>query len=179
MAVTEPPPTVVPVQWPDEATRREELAAAGVPRLLLVAPGARPPASWSVDEDWIQADAASEERAHREATLRRRLDLVADPPPRPHCGLVVDEDGLARRDGRWVALSDLEVRLLQALLRRPGRCIPRPELLAAAWPGEARPDRAVDGAIRRVRAKVAPLGVRIHGITGVGYLLEVASGPAA
>ena len=40
-------------------------------------------------------------------------------------------------------------------------------------PGEAREDRAVDGAVRRARTKLRDLGVEIHGITGVGYLLEV------
>lgn len=171
------PPVVIPVHWPEEANRRRELAAAGIPRLLLVAPGAAPPSEWEVDEDWIALGATSDEQAHREATIRRRLALVAEPPAGPHCGVAVDEDGLARRDGLWVALSELEVRLVRPLLVESGHCVSRARLLDAGWPGEARMSRAVDGAIRRLRAKLRPLGVRIHGITGAGYLLEVGPSP--
>jgi Transcriptional regulatory protein, C terminal len=166
------PVDVVALRWPEDAARRVQLAAAGVPRLLLVSPGATPPRRWAVDEDWVAAGASVEERGQREATVRRRLELLADPPRRDRCGVVVDADGLVRREGRWVALSDLEVRLVRPLLDAAGRCVSRAELLAAGWPGEVRPDRSVDGAIRRVRAKLRPLGVRIHGITGTGYLLE-------
>ena len=179
MITASPPSTgvVVPLRWPEEAERRDELAAAGIPRLLLVSPEATPPLDWAVDEDWITADAPPEDRAHREATLRRRLDLVVGPPPRRRCLVVVDEDGLARRDGHWVALSALEVRLVGPLLVATGHCVSRDRLLDAGWPGEARPCRAVDGAIRRLRVKLRPLGVRIHGITGAGYLLEVGAYP--
>ena len=171
------PPVIIPLRWPEEAARRHELAAAGIPRLLVVAPGSAPPSTWEVDEDWIASGAPPEERAHREATLRRRLDLVAEPSPHVLCGVVVDDDGLARRDGLWVALSELEVRLVAPLLAATGHCVARSALLAAGWPGEDRPARSVDGAIRRLRAKLRPLGVRIHGITGAGYLLEVGPSP--
>jgi DNA-binding winged helix-turn-helix (wHTH) protein len=168
---------VVTLRWPDESARRNELAAAGIPRLLLVTPGASPPIAWEVDEDWIAFSAPEDERAHRVATLRQRLHLVARPPTGPHCAVVIDEDGLARRDGLWVALSELEIRLVGPLLADTGHCVSRSRLLEAGWPAEERPSRAVDGAVRRLRAKLAPLGVRIHGITGSGYLLEVGAVP--
>jgi DNA-binding response OmpR family regulator len=172
------PAVIVSVHWPAEAARRRELAAAGIPRLLLVAPGEGPPLEWDVDEDWIQASATPEERSHREATLRRRLDLVDQPAPAARCGVVIDPDGLARRDGRWVALSDLEIRLVGPLLQSVGHCVTRARLLEAGWPGQPRPARAVDGAVRRLRAKLRPLDVRIHGITGAGYLLDVGDRPS-
>lgn len=65
----------MPLQWPEEADRREQLAMAGVPRLLLVSPGATPPAVWGVDEDWVSVEAPASERDDREMTLRRRLEL--------------------------------------------------------------------------------------------------------
>ncbi len=166
------PVDVVALRWPEEAVRREQLATVGIPRLLLVARGAAPPQRWAVDEDWVAAEAPAEERAQREATVRRRLEQLAQPPRRARCSVIVDDDGLVRREERWVALSELETRLLRPLLAAAGRCVSRGDLLAAGWPGEVRHDRSVDGAIRRVRAKLRPLGVRIHGITGAGYLLE-------
>lgn len=169
---------IVPLQWPEEADRREQLAMAGVPRLLLVSPGTAPPAVWSVDEDWVSVDAPESERTDRMTTLRRRLELRGV-PARPTVGVTLDEDGLVRRSGRWVALSDLETRLVGLLLEAAGRCVSRAQLLDAGWPGEAREDRAVDGAVRRARTKLRTLGVEIHGITGVGYLLEVGGAPVA
>jgi len=174
---THRPSVIVALRWPEESVRRDHLAAAGIPRLLLISPGASPPPVWAVDEDWLSADASLEDRAYREATLRRRLELVTDPAPPVVAGMVVDEDGLARRHGRWVALTDLEVRLVRPLVAANAHCVSRAELLEAAWPGEERRDRAVDGAIRRVRTKLRPLGAQIHGITGVGYLLEVGAAP--
>jgi hypothetical protein len=167
------PPVIVPVRWPEEADRRRELAAAGIPRLLVVTAGAGPPTCWDADEDWVSASAPIEERAHREATIRRRLVLLNGPPPVEPVGMVVDEDGLARRGGRWVALSELEIRLVGLLLEQVGHTVSRERLLAAGWSGQDRPSRTVDGAIRRLRSKLGPLDVRIHGITGAGYLLEV------
>ncbi len=166
----------MPLQWPEEADRREQLAMAGVPRLLLVSPGATPPAVWGVDEDWVSVEAPASERDDREMTLRRRLELRRGPTT-PTAGLVLDDDGLVRRAGRWVALSELETRLVGLLLAAAGRCVSRAQLLDAGWPGQEREDRAVDGAVRRARAKLRDLGVEIHGITGVGYLLEVGGAP--
>ena len=178
-AVGPAPVPVVALRWPEEAIRRRELADSGIPRLLLVSPGARPPSVWEVDEDWIAETAPPDERDHRERTLRQRLALVTQPRPQVPwgVGLVVDDDGLVRRDGRWVALSDLEQRLVAPLLAAAGRCVSRSALLDAGWPGETRSPRTVDGAIRRLRAKLRPLDVRVHGINGVGYLLEVGPTP--
>lgn len=168
---------IVALRWPEESARRDQLAAAGIPRLLLVSAGATPPSVWALDEDWILASAPAAERGHREATLRRRLDRRAEPPRRPTVGVAIDDDGLVRREGRWVALSELEVRLIAVLLAARGRCVSRDRLLEVGWPGQERDDRAVDGVVRRARAKLAALGVEIHGITGAGYLLEVGAAP--
>ncbi|HEY5888479.1 MAG TPA: winged helix-turn-helix domain-containing protein [Acidimicrobiales bacterium] len=172
------PAVIVTLRWPEESDRRDHLAAAGIPRLLLVSPGAAPPPVWAVEEDWLWTDAPVGDRAHREATLRRRLDLIAGPAPPLTSSIALDEDGLVRRHGRWVALTELEVRLVRPLLAANGRSVSRADLLQAGWIGERRHDRAVDGAIRRMRSKLRPVGVQIHGITGVGYLLEVVAAPA-
>jgi two-component system, OmpR family, response regulator len=165
---------VAHLAWPREAHRRRELAEAGIPRLLIVEGGATPPRTWDLDEDWVTDPG---EVGHRERTLRRRVSLLADPTGLPPV-VTVDDDDLVHRTDRWVALSAIEAALVRLLLDREGRAVGRPELAAAAWPDQQRDDRAVDGAIRRARPKLAPLSVAIHGLAGVGYLLDVVSGPA-
>ena len=61
------------VPWPSEAVRRDELARAGIPRLLFVEPGSPPPETWAADEDWLRIPASAEEVTDRAATLRSRL----------------------------------------------------------------------------------------------------------
>jgi two-component system, OmpR family, response regulator len=170
--------SVAHVAWPAEAHRRRELAAAGVPRLLIVDPVAAPPPSWDPDEDWVGADEDPADLAHREQTLRRRVALLDRPPP-PRPRLVVDREDLVHRSGRWVALSPTEAAVVRMLAQGEGRVLSRRTLAEAAWPGERRDDRAVDGVIRRARSKLAALGVEVHGVTGAGYLLEVGPSPAA
>jgi DNA-binding response OmpR family regulator len=89
--------------------------------------------------------------------------------------LVLDEDGVLHVDDRWVAVSPLEARLLAELLERPGTLVRRPDLVRAAWPATPpRDERALDGVLKRLRRRVAPLGVRIHTVSGSGLLLEYA-----
>jgi DNA-binding response OmpR family regulator len=148
-----------------------------VARLLIVAPDAGPPPTWDLDEDWVHLTDDPADRAHREAALRRRMALAGACRPRPR--VAVDDDDLAHRAGRWVALSPTEAAVVRALAAREGRAVPRAELATAAWAAEVRDDRAVDGVVRRARAKLAVLGVAIHGVSGVGYLLHVGPPPAA
>lgn len=45
---------IVVLRWPEEEAAVERLAAAGVPRLLLVEAGADPPAGGDCREDWLR-----------------------------------------------------------------------------------------------------------------------------
>ncbi len=79
----------------------------------------------------------------------------------------------ARIDGRRLALTSRELRLLEALVRRPDRVISREELCEVAWERPLRPDdRSVDVYVSRIRAKleaVAPRWRFIHTHFGFGY----------
>jgi hypothetical protein len=55
--VNEPVTDVALVRWPLEAVRRDELARAGVPRLLLVSRGTPPPLVDDEIEDWVRLPA--------------------------------------------------------------------------------------------------------------------------
>jgi len=153
------------VSWPSEAGRRDSLALQGRARLLVVEDGHDPPTVWDALEDWVRAGIDPIEVFVRRERLRR---YQAQRAP-----AVLDEDGLLRRGDRWVAVSPAERRLLEPLLARAGAPVRRAELLAAVAPGVLVDDsRALDRMVRRVRLRVAPLGVTVPVVRGFGYVLE-------
>jgi DNA-binding response OmpR family regulator len=83
---------------------------------------------------------------------------------------------LALAKGRVLALSEHELGLLAALVRRQGRIVPREELYATVWRAELRPDdRSVDVYVHKLRAKLTravPECRFIHTHFGFGYRLE-------
>ncbi|HEV7758510.1 MAG TPA: winged helix-turn-helix domain-containing protein [Acidimicrobiales bacterium] len=162
-------PDVALVSWPQDEALRRRLAAARRPRLLLIDGSHAAPLAADELEDWVRYPLDPDELAIRIATLVHRASGVA---PRATT-LVLDDDGVLHADDRWVALSLLEARLLAALLERPGELVHRPTLVRTAWPDGAPADeRALDGVLKRLRRRVAPLGVRIHTVNGLGLLLE-------
>jgi two-component system phosphate regulon response regulator PhoB len=81
-------------------------------------------------------------------------------------------------DGEELTLTPTEFRLLQALLERPGRTQSRRQLLERAWDVESRisdriQTRTVDMHVRRLRAKLGPLGAWVETVRGFGYRLQV------
>ncbi len=113
--------------------------------------------------------------ARLRAVLRR-----AQPDPTGErlstCGIVVEV--AARRtevDGRVVELTGIEFDILVALLRRPGRVVPRSSLLAEAGRGDVSVgERAVDVHISHLRRKLGDdprTPQRIRTVRGVGYVL--------
>lgn len=72
--------------------------------------------------------------------------------------------------GKPVALTNLEMRLLLAFLRAPGRILARSLLLQTVWntpPGLA--TRTVDKHVELLRRKLPPFGRKIETVFGVGY----------
>jgi two-component system response regulator MtrA len=92
-------------------------------------------------------------------------------------GLDVDPNSfLARKDGKDLALTATEFRLLLELARRPGQVFTREMLLDRVWNYDYLGDsRMVDVAIQRLRAKVeddASNPSLIKTVRGVGYRLD-------
>jgi hypothetical protein len=162
-------PDVALVHWPEEDALRRRLAAAHLPRLLLVDADQMPPLATDELEDWARLPLDPDELAIRCATLvQRARDLMPRAIPK-----VLDADGVLHLQDRWVALAPLEARMLALLLEHPGELVHRPDLVKAFWPeGPPADERALDGVAKRLRRRVAPLGVRIHTVTGQGFLLE-------
>ncbi len=91
--------------------------------------------------------------------------------------LEIDVAGfVARRDGRDLALTATEFRLLVELARGAGQVRTRDVLLARVWEYEYLGDsRLVDVAIQRLRAKIEDdptRPARISTVRGIGYRLE-------
>lgn len=179
-----PPPLPLPISlpdavdpvtvlhWPSEAAERAALVEHQVPHLLVLDDGAAPPLVWDDREDWIRATAGP-----AEVTARARRLLDRAPPPSPPLP-VLDGDGVLRAgDGREVHLPTVEARLLHALMERRDRVVRRDRLRRAGWPAGGVSDRAVDGRITRLRRRIAPCGLSIATVRGVGYLLERSPSP--
>ena len=85
----------------------------------------------------------------------------------------LDEFGLLRFRGRWVALSPHQEILLRRLLAAAGQVVSRQELAAALWPEHPDEDRTLDAHVSRLRKRVRPFGVTIHTIRARGFLLAL------
>jgi two-component system, OmpR family, response regulator len=164
MALTDADVPLVP--WPSETVRRDDLARLGRARLLLIEERHDPPPLRDALEDWVRAGVDPIELYVRRERLRRQQARQAPAQ--------FDDDGLLRRGDRWVAVSPLERRLVEPLLARAGHLVPRSELLAATVPGAVADDRRrLDRIVRRVRLRLAPLGITVHAVRGSGFLLEL------
>jgi two-component system phosphate regulon response regulator PhoB len=79
----------------------------------------------------------------------------------------------ATLDGREVALTALEFRLLKTLMERTGRVQTREVLLSDVWGITAEINtRTVDTHIRRLREKLGPAGDLVETVRGVGYKFD-------
>jgi DNA-binding response OmpR family regulator len=159
---------VVLVRWPEERDRREALRRSGRPLLLVLDDSVPPPAGLDVLEDWIRLPADDTDVAARVAALERRA-------ARREPGLpTLDDDGVLRANGRWVALPPVEARLTTSLLDRFGAVVSRDALARAGWPEGAPGRNALDVHVLRLRRRVDPLGLVIRTVRSRGYVLEEA-----
>jgi two-component system phosphate regulon response regulator PhoB/two-component system alkaline phosphatase synthesis response regulator PhoP len=77
-------------------------------------------------------------------------------------------------EGKKVALTTTEFRLLLTLAQKPGWVFSRDQLLDELWGDEkAVVDRTIDVHIRHLRVKLGRAGYLIHNVRGVGYKIEV------
>jgi hypothetical protein len=163
---------VTDLHWPADAARRAELAGEGQPRLLIVAEGEEPPITADPLEDWVRPSADALEFYMRRDRLRRRAAARAPAS--------IDADGLLHRGDRWVALPPGELAALTALMTEPGHMVARADLAEALGMDAAEVDertRALDNVVRRVRKRIAPLGMAVCAVRGTGFLLEIGELP--
>jgi DNA-binding response OmpR family regulator len=157
---------VVFVRWPQESERRDRLAQAEVPRVLLVDAAARAPDPVDCLEDWVRLPADDDDVRLRASAVARRASLHIDLVPD------LDDDGVLRVGPRWTPLPPVEARLTEALLARFGAVVSREALGRAGWPEGAPGRNALDVHVLRLRRRLAPVGLGIRTVRSRGYLLE-------
>lgn len=88
--------------------------------------------------------------------------------------LNIDDRVLLGTDGRVIALTARDHRLLRVFLERPRRLLSRDQLLDLLGDSGADPfDRAIDLAVSRLRKKLGPAARFIETVRGEGYRLVV------
>lgn len=110
------------------------------------------------------------------AVLRRVKPAGEDAKPIRVGGLEVDPRGMsAKANGASLDLTLSEYRILEHLIRHPGRVFSRTELLEACLPESDALGRVVDTHLRNLRRKLNQVGVAnlIDTVRGVGYRLGV------
>ena len=155
---------IVVLRWPEQEAEAARLSSAGLPRLLLVEPGADPPESGDCEEDWLRLPADDRDVMVRLRALARRAGRHLPLPQ-------VDGQGRLLHRGRWVSLSPIDQHLAELLVERFGRVVLKEELARHAW-DEPPSSNAVRVHLTRLRHRLAPLGLAIRGVRGVGVLLE-------
>jgi hypothetical protein len=158
---------VVVLRWPDDAAEVDRLAAARLPRLLLVEETADPPESGDCEEDWIRLPADDRDVGARLRALARRAARHQALPE-------LDEYGRLHHRGRWVSPSPIEQRVVALLVERFGAVVGAEELRESGWAGE--PSTLTPIALRvhmtRLRKRIEPLGLDIRSVRPSGYVLE-------
>ena len=153
------------LRWPADDHIRTALADAGVPRILLIAPGAAPPEHWDELEDWVRLPLDPDELQGRARTLRRRA-RASDRP-------WFDGDGLLRVGERWFDLPAGPRAVVALLVARFGEVVYDDELAKAYLEsgGSAR-ESARKTMIVRVRQRLTDMGLELHNVRDAGYLLD-------
>lgn len=153
-----PPRLVAVVPWPSGGTARARARALGEPCLLVLDPGAAPPADCDRYEDWVAATASTADVAVRLTALAGR---VAPPRPAPLTPEIEAD------------LSDLQIALFDVLDGDRGRPAPRERLVAVlAAHGAADDDRTLERTLRSLRRVVRRAGLDLVRI-GRGDVLLV------
>ena len=98
-------------------------------------------------------------RRPRPATARPWGTAVAD-------DVWIDDGGLLRRGGEWVALPDIDWRMAELLLGHVDEVVRREDLATAAWPGRVSDDGALNVRVKLLRQRVTPLGLVLTTVRG-------------
>jgi len=88
---------------------------------------------------------------------------------------VIDEFDLLYWESSRLALSPIQARLGRLLVENFRSVVPRDELVASVWPGDADARRARQNLkthMCRLRLRVEPVGLRLETIHSRGYILE-------
>jgi hypothetical protein len=158
-------PAVELLRWPAQDNRRRLLAALGQPRLLLLAPDAPPPTLIDDLELWIPDGSDPGLIATGLAALQQMV-LIDNSKP------VLDDDGLLWFQGRWVAVPDAQLPVVDLLVRNYKRLVHNDDLRDAYQSaGGSGTIASLRSLISRVNQRLAQLGLVLEVIRRRGVLL--------
>lgn len=120
-------------------------------------------------DDYLVKPFAIEELMARVRAVLRRCGAI--PRVLEVERLLIDEEhGLAVRDGRELALTSTELRLLAFLVRNRGQTLSKDQVLTQVWGYDAYDHNLVEVHISALRRKLETEGPRlIHTVRGIGY----------
>src|SRR6476646_4908338 len=129
-------------------------------------------------DDYVVKPFSPRELIARIKAIRRRHERTAAPPAETqeegelrYGSIAIDPAKFrVRCDGREIALTAQEFRLVELLIKHPGRVFTRNQLLNRAWgEGGLVTDRTIDVHVKSLRKKFGGLDF-IETVRGVGYL---------
>ena len=125
-------------------------------------------------DDYLPKPFDLDELEARLRALHRRRAGVAPAAEPGFGGLHWDrESGAVHWHGEILELPPREAALLHALLARPGHAVPKERLFELVFPGQADVQyEAIEVVVYRLRKKLAPTGVKLVTLRGLGYLLK-------
>ena len=126
-------------------------------------------------DDYICKPFSPREVVARVKAVLRRTHAVADSAPEPQLQLA-DNSNRARFGDRDTELTAIEMRLLQLLMKQPGRVFTRDQLMDDIYPDRRLvSDRTIDSHIKNLRRKLATLAPDqefVRSVYGAGYKFE-------
>jgi two-component system, OmpR family, response regulator len=156
------------VRWPSETARRDRFARDGIPRLLLVEPGADPPPTTDLDEGWMLLPADAEAVEARARQLAASSAVLDDARP------WIDDQDRLHRGPAAVPLTAAEAVVARALLAVPGRIVDRSELERRLWPRSGPPStKAVDAVVYRLRRRVGAAHLHVRTVRSRGFVVDL------
>ena len=154
------------VEWPRQEHLRRSLARAGIPRILILEPGATQPDDLAFDEAWVHTPATA-------PTVRRVLRVLhRSIEQRRSEEAWIDASRTLHRGEEATVLTPAEAVVATELLAHEGAVVPRSRLTALLWPDQRPPSKgAVDAVIFRLRRRCRELGIAIHAARGTGFVM--------
>jgi two-component system phosphate regulon response regulator PhoB len=122
-------------------------------------------------DDYVTKPFSVKVLLQRIKALQRRVDGPADAGVVEHLGVQIDRvRHRASVQGKELDLTPTEFRLLECMLRQPGRAFTRHQLMdAAIGDGAVVLERTIDVHIKTLRRKLGESGEYIETVRGVGY----------
>jgi hypothetical protein len=165
------PPDVLLLRWPQEDHRRATHAGSGRPTVLIVERGGPMPTVVGPLEDWIYEDASPEE-------VMRRVELLSSRACVANAAPVLD-DGILRHRGRWVAISETQLPVVELLIDNLDQLVPTATARRAyADAGGSTGGSTFRALMHRISRRLATIDITIVSIRGRGFLTLVVPPPA-